>query len=334
MKLLVMKMTERKEKNFRKICEYFPVRVRETLAALPDERIRKLCEIRIRAEKPVVLVFTDGTDFITCSGRLTEFISNNLLCVTERETAEIFNSMCRYSVHSLTDNIAQGFITLDGGCRAGVYGTAVTDRDRVISVRSIKGMNIRISGDFPDVAKPIVEKICGEKANILICGPPASGKTTVMLDLCRILSDEKRMKVCIVDERSESDGGNTGLNTDVLSGYPKAVGIEIAVRTLSPDIIAFDEIGSTDEVQAVKSGLNSGVKFVMTIHCADKYELAAKPQYKILSEYNAVDYCVFLKETGKIDEILRTRELKNENCRLDGAGTCLRPYGSIHSLQA
>lgn len=333
MKLLVMKMTARKEENFRLICKYLPERLRKAVECIPKEKINFLTEIRLRSEKPLVLIFTSSSGYITASGRLTEIFSNNVIYVKSAELTEAFNSICRYSVHSLTDDIAHGFVTLSGGCRVGVYGTAVKENGKIAGVRNISGLNIRLSGEYPEIARPIVN-LAGDRANVLICGPPSSGKTTVMLDLIRILSDNFNRKISLVDERSESDKADTGINTDVLSGYPKPDGIEIAIRTLSPDIVAFDEIGSVAECEAVLSGLNSGVNFLMTIHCLDESELLRRRQFKLLNENNAVDYCVFLKNKGEISKILSAKELENENYSRNCTGTCVRSYGTIHSLQA
>lgn len=328
-------MTDRKEENLRYICSFLPPKLSAPLLGLDGEKIKKICEIRIRASKPAVLIFTDGRLFVSESGRLTSFPSAGLVFLSQEETESVFNSMCRYSVHSLTRDIAEGFITLDGGCRVGVYGTAAADGEKITSVRNIKGLNIRISGDFRGIASPVSERVYGDgRANVLICGPPLSGKTTLMKDLCRILSDEKGYKVCIVDERAETGGTDTGINTDVLTGYPKAKGIEIAVRTLSPEIVAFDEIGTCAETDAVCAGLNSGVSFIMTIHCSDRKSLLLRPQYRKLAECGAAGFCVFLRGAGEISEIISAEELENENCRTDSAGACLHPLGAVHSLRA
>jgi len=335
MKVMVMKMTDRKEENLEQVCNFMPPKLSVPLLAIGKEKMHRLCEIRLRSEKPVVLIFTDERLFITKSGRLTSFVSNDLLSLSQDETEAVFNSMCRYSVHSLSHEIAEGFITVDGGNRVGVYGTAVTDGKEVTSVRNIKGLNIRISGDFKGVAEPVYKTAFdGRLSNVLICGPPSTGKTTVLKDLCRSVSDEMGRKICVIDERMETDGCDMGINTDVLSGYPKPKGIEISVRTLSPELVAFDELGSTDEVQAVCSGLNSGVNFIMTLHCHNKTELLKKPQFIQLKSYDAVDYIVFLENAGEISEILSIEELENENCGADRTGTCLRPVGSVHSLRA
>ena len=325
-------MADRKKDRLVKICGYLPQQLSAVLMRLEAEKVSELCEIRFRADRPAVLHFTEGRSFVTGTGRLTCFSSDSLICFSQKEIENIFISLCRCSVHSMTDSIARGFITTSDGCRVGVYGTAVTDGDRITSVRSVSGLNIRLSGDFRDIAAPIAELYTKENPNVLICGPPSSGKTTMLKDLCRILSDEKTLKVCIADERGETRGSYTGLNTDVLDGYPKAAGIETAVRTLSPDVIAFDEIGTPAEAQAVCAGLNSGVSFIMTIHCADLSELVRRPQFSLLCECGAVDYCVLLGRVGKVEKIVSVKELLDENGSSCGAWRGMRSDGTVHSL--
>lgn len=332
MKIVVIEMAERKAENLKIICGFLVPEIRKILENLPPERVENLCEIRLRASKPIVLIFTNERLFVTSTGRLTQFCFNDPVTVTAREVEDCFTAMCRYSVHSLSGSIANGFITLDGGSRVGVYGTAVTDGEKITSVRSVCGLNIRLSGDFRGIAAPIARRLYSNGCvNTLICGPPASGKTTALRDLCRILSDEKGLKVCIVDERGETDGCNTGVNTDVLCGYPKAAGIQLAVRTLSPEVVAFDEIGTLGELEAVREGMNSGVHFIMTIHCSGREELERKPQYRLLSQSGMVDACVFYKNVGELAEIVE-RESQNETTCFNCARSCLCADGSLHSV--
>ena len=326
-------MKDMKLESFKRTLKFISPNIGEVLKGLED--ISNLCEIRLKADSPVVLIFTDSRKFITPNGRLSSFLTDNLLISSSSEVNETFNMMCEYSVHSHVESIANGFITVDGGNRVGVYGTAVTQNDRVTSVRNIKGLNIRISGQFENVARPIVEKLYSSASvNTLICGPPSSGKTTLLKDFCKIASDEYFYRIAAIDERDELCG-KVGVNTDVLTGYPKAQGIQIAVRTLSPDIIVCDEIGTYEEAEAIADGLNSGVNFVLTVHCRNEKELIQKPQFSVLKNVGAIDWCVFLGE-GKcnISKIIPIGELENENCRADSAGCGLRAYGSVHSLQA
>ncbi len=322
----------RKIERLKAILKYLPQTVTSALLNLDESQADGLCEIRLRAENPVVLIFTDKTAFITSSGRMTPFYSNGLLKTDGECVKEIFNLMCRYSVYSLTEDISNGFITLQNGCRVGVYGTAVTADGRITAVRNIRGLNIRLSGFFEGISEPIAKLYEKQRVNTLICGPPSSGKTTVLKDLCRFLSDNYKYKIAVIDERAEFSGEHLGCNTDVLTGYPKPSGITIAVRTLSPDIIICDELGEKSEVESVLSGLNSGVSFVMSIHCHTKDELLRKEQFNLLRKSLMLDYCVFLKNKGQISEIKRMKELFDEIGRTcDGRDSICAPR-SIHRL--
>ncbi len=298
-------MRHDKKENLCTVLKYLP----SIFATLAEKDTDSLCEIRLRADKPVRLVFSDRTDFITQAGRLTDFYSANLLSLSKNEIEEIFVKMCGYSVHSLTDNIAEGFITLEGGIRVGVYGTAVVRDGKITSVRSIEGLNIRIPAEYFGCALPIYNRLFhGRVSNTVICGAPMSGKTTVLRDLCRLISDEEQKKLVVIDERCEMSGYDLGINTDVLKNYPKAAGIGIAVRTLSPDIIVCDEIGSSKEARELCSLVNCGVNFIVTMHCSELYELKRRPQYTLLSEAGAAEACVFLSEKGfGIKKILTNR---------------------------
>ncbi len=329
---MVIEMNNKKSESLRAIARYLPREISSPLLNLKEGDVTDLCEIRIKASHPVLLIFTEKQSFITSGGRLTEIYSNDLVRTDLDCVKMIFARMCKFSVYSLTDNIRNGFITLENGCRVGVYGAAVTADGKINSVRNISGMNIRISGSFDGVGRQVASLYENKKVNTLICGPPLSGKTTVLRDLCKILSDDLKYKVSVVDERGEFYGYYVGYNTDVLSGYPKASGIQIAVRTLSPDIVVCDELGEISEIEAILDGLNSGVSFITAIHCNSKMELQKKEQYRLLNNSFSLDYCVFLKGKSEVEEICNAKELADANARIVDCGNINCACGSIHSL--
>ncbi|MGN1101507.1 MAG: hypothetical protein ACI4RG_04885 [Huintestinicola sp.] len=298
-------MRRDKKENFNFLLKYLP----PVFSSLAEKDIDGLCEIRLRADRAAVLIFADRTEFLTASGRLTGFYSEGLFTLSRQEIEDIFIRMCNYSVHSLTENIAEGFITLEGGCRVGVYGTAVVKDGKITSVRNIEGMNIRVPAEYRGCAQPIYNRLFYSRIpNTVICGPPMSGKTTVLRDLSRLISDEGMKKVAVIDERFELSGGDLGFNADVLKNYPKAQGIGIAVRTLSPDVIICDEIGTLEEAQALCSLFNCGVKFIVSMHCSDLTELKRRPQFALLSDAGVADACVLLNEKNfGIKKILMNR---------------------------
>ena len=307
---MVILMLNKKKENLSEIARYLPEKLKNALLSLKKEA-DDLCEIRLRAGKPVVLVLINGKCFFTKGGRLTSIYSSDSMKTDSHEITSIFEKMCNYSVYSFKHNICDGFITLENGCRVGVYGTAVLNDGKISSVRNIKGMNIRIAGVHIGVADRLLPLFNGFCPNVLICGPPGCGKTTVLRELVMKISDNLGFKTALIDERYEFDNYYLGFNTDVLSGYPKSQGIQISVRTLSPEVIICDEIGDADEIESVISGMNSGVAFILSIHCRNCDDLLNKKQFRMLAKAGAVDYVVFLGEKTGVSEIYHIKELWN-----------------------
>jgi stage III sporulation protein AA len=222
---------------------------------------------------------------------VTVSFSEGLIKTEEKDLQEIVFSLSRRSLHTYQDMIAKGFIPLRNGCKAGVAGRAVMKNGSVYSVSSFNSVNIRVSREFYGCSCDLLSKIGMDCTSFLIVGAPLSGKTTLIRDLCRHFSGGNvlnPLKTAIIDERDEiasrsfGVGADVGVHTDVLTLYPKAVGTEIAVRTLSPDIIVLDEIGTEEEARAMLSGMNSGVSFIATAHGSSFEEVLRRPNIKRL----------------------------------------------------
>lgn len=297
--------------------------INNIISTLPNESVKKLNEIRIRKNKPLVLVFGNNCYFITQKGKLLNYYSENAYKVSDDEFELVFRRLSNYSVHSAIDNLTKGFIIADGGNRVGVSSTAVIKDDSVSSVKDITSLNIRISNEIKDCSRPILNCLyVNDFPSIIVASPPAGGKTTFLRDFARLLSggfNNIYRKVVIVDERNEisfKNNGNifadVGVNADVLTGFPKNKGIEIAVRTLSPDIIICDEITSIEEVNAMSDGFLSGVKFAVSVHASSKYELLNKKIIRELIKLNEFSYIVLLNDYTNDFEILEVSELRSE----------------------
>lgn len=281
-----------------------------------------ITEIRLRVRKPIVVVAAKEIFFLHRSGKLTQVYSDLAVKTCEKEIEEIFSRLCGYSVYSYRDAINRGYITVSGGHRAGVAGTAVTENGKVVSVRNISCINLRIAKEIAGAADEVYSRCFAQGVNsLIVAGPPSSGKTTVLRDLVRQLSgaDKGRFtKVFVCDERGELGAvhcsvaqNDIGINCDLITSYPKKEGILIGLRSFSPEIIICDEIATEEEVEAVESGLRSGVQFALSVHAQTEKELRSKPAYQRLVASGCFGYTVLLSsvQPGRIEQIFTGSEL-------------------------
>ena len=197
-----------------------------------------------------------------------------------------------------------------------------TENGEILSMRQITSICLRVARRHTGCADPLLGRLLqgGGIAGALICGEPSSGKTSLLRDMARQLSDGsrgRRYHVAVVDERGEL-GADRGLpECDVLLYCPKEKGIEQAVRCLAPDVVLFDELGTPEETRAVTASLNAGTAVISTAHCRDLATLRRRPHIVEALRSGAFDYLVFLsgRDTpGRIDRIVRTEEMADEDC--------------------
>ena len=253
-----------------------------------------LQEIRIRQNRQLQLVTRDGI----CSINRT---------ITESDISYILNIASAYSPWAAT-TMSQGFLTTEGGHRIGICGSAVVNAGKITGFRHADSLCIRVARDFPGLAASLAQLT----GSVLILGPPGSGKTTLLRDLIRQISEYQKKQITVVDERKElfPSVGNTicfdtGPNTDILSGCPKSQGIEIALRNMSPSIIAMDEITADEDCKALLHAGWCGVDLLATAHgkCLD--DLRSRPIYRMLSHNNLFSAVLVLKpdKTWKLERI-------------------------------
>ena len=276
------------------VLSYFPFHIRNDIDI--DDDIQ---EIRFRINKQICIVKASKNYQLARK-------------INKEDINLIFDNICENSVYAHQDEINQGFVTIKGGNRVGVAGTAVINNEKIVSIKNITSLNFRIAKEYKGCSDEILKSCYG---NIIIAGPPNSGKTTYLRDIARNLSSSK--KVCIVDERLEisgvSDEFDIGNMTDCLKGYKKAYGISICLRTLSPQVIVFDEIGSLDECERVFESLNSGVNIITSVHCCDVEQFMNRPVCQKLIESCYFDFVVILSSiAGKINKIYKVKG--NELC--------------------
>lgn len=237
-------------------------------------------EIRLRLNKPVFVVY--GTDEKELSYKSSY-----------SDIEDTFLRICHYSPFAYIEDIKRGYITIDGGCRVGICGTVVEGNN----VKNISSLNIRLAREYIGCSKIISDIVSG---NVLIASPPACGKTTLLRDYIRHLSNGG-YNVCVADERGEISGSDfdLGKRTDVILNCKKSDGMEMLLRSMSPNIIAVDELGGQKDIQAVENIIHSGVNIVATIHCKNMEEI----KFRLGDLYQVFDYIVILSGIGRIEKI-------------------------------
>lgn len=278
-------------------------KVRNAFLNTNEKELESVNEIRLRNGRYVTVTSGTSDKLISEDGGFTEYTGHAV--VSEAQDIEFaFKTAFSYSLHSYSRELAQGYITTKGGNRVGICGTAVTGTNfgqEVDTIKYVSSINIRIAREKRGCALRLYETCLQSGAsNILIIGPPSSGKTTLLRDVTRLLGS--RMKISLIDEQNEISftyrnhaQNDVGSLTDVFVGYPKHTGIATAVRVMSPRAIIADEIGSEKDLEALKYAVRSGVKLITAIHSTSYEEALKKKIVRELDNENIFDYAVELK---------------------------------------
>ncbi len=289
-------------------------RIRSVLEKLPDKIKMSATEIRMRAGLPLAITVENETAFLRINGLTQFYISKDLFTVTKEDLEESFKRLCNNSVFAHENELKNGYIVMKNGSRAGVCGNIYESG----GFRDISSINIRIAREIFGCSNEIIKNYTG--GGILIAGAPGSGKTTILRDLIRQLSNGvlgKLFRISVIDSRCEISGSSYGKNandlgnnTDVLITEQKATGIEIALRTMFPEIIAFDEIATVDELKKVSDSFYSGVNIITTAHIGSIDELKTRNVTNLLLRSGAISQIALLPRLhgGKI-RIINTEEL-------------------------
>ncbi len=308
--------------NLRQAIAFLPDKIKYPILAISENAALNINEVRLKRRRPIVLSSSDGQMFLKYSGEVTQNFEETSVCIVEDDDFDdAVRRLCNYSIHAFQNELKNGFVTVSGGHRVGIVGTAVMNAQGEISaVKNISSLNIRIAREINGAADEVISSIFRDRIrSVLIVGEPSSGKTTVLRDIARSLSGAEFgfLRVCIVDERSEiaaiSEGiskNALGVGCDILDAYPKADGMMIALRAMSPDVIICDEIGSDKDALAIENIANAGVTLVASIHAENFLGLLKRPQFKRLMATSVFETAVVLsgRETpGKIKEIIPLR---------------------------
>ena len=295
--------------NLKAVTEYLPQSVRKSIESLPDPTQDLIREIRLRCGRPVAVSLNGKEQFLMPEGGLT-MRSSEALIASRDDLTRSFQAVVSYSVYSHEQDVAEGFVTIRGGCRVGICGTAVRLGEHVQNIRQIAGLNFRIAGAFPGIAESVFRQTAGH--SVLIAGPVGSGKTTFLRDLARL--NGNRWRTALVDERGELAAvvkglpqQDIGLLTDVLDGYPRASGILTALRVLSPDCIVCDEISTISDADAILQAAGCGVQFLASVHAGSLEALRERPVLQPLLDAEVFSYAVLL-QSGRVSGIRSLRK--------------------------
>ena len=272
-------------------------------------------EIRIRVDRPVILKYPDGKEDILDH------------VITQNEILNILQSLCNNSIYSYQSQICDGYITLQGGHRVGITGNIAMKDGKIININYISSLNFRIAREIIGASDEILKEVVNRSSlqdssfnkdkktsnleinNTLIVSKPGCGKTTVLRDLVRNISN-MGLTVSLIDERGEIASmykgipqNDVGLRTDVMDNVTKSLGMKIAVRTMAPQVIVADEIGTKEDLEAINYGICSGVKGIFTAHGGDITELRQNDALNKLYEEKLFKRIIFLENRGKIGKV-------------------------------
>lgn len=283
-----------------------PLSIRNLIESLPATEKNRLEEIRVRQNRPLEVTTTDKSRFVTPKGRLTRE-PREAYHPSGEDCRRMLNLISNHSLYVLEEELRRGYVTIEGGHRIGLAGKVIVEGGRVKHLRDVTGFNVRIARQIPGVAVDLIPYLFheGRTENVLIVSPPQCGKTTLLRDLVRIASTGERglspRKVGIVDERSELAGcvqgipqHDVGPRTDVLDGCPKAEGMMMMIRSMSPDILAVDEIGSREDGEAVYEAVHAGVHVFTTAHGRTLEEVCRRPTLSQLARDGVFNRYVLL----------------------------------------
>lgn len=273
------------------------------LASINGDIAPEIEEIRLRTQRPL-MVYTCGNGYcVDAQGGLS---LESGLFVSEDDVSNTFLALTGQSPYAYEEEIRQGFLTLESGIRAGLSGSALLSGGSVRTYKTVSGINFRIPREAKGVANGLLSLITQQNRlkSTLVISPPRLGKTTLARDIARCAGSGIGMepsRVTVVDERQEIAASlygrplfDVGRETDVISGVPKAEGVFMALRSLSPDVIVTDEIGKSSDLEALREVANSGVVMVATAHAPDFEGLKAKLFFKQICEERMFESFVVL----------------------------------------
>ncbi len=287
------------------ILNYVPPNMKNMLQRTFEMTTDSIQEIRIRNNLPLIVGTLSGSFAVLPDGSVSPAISGAYI-IAENDLKQIFQAICENSVYAYIDDIRQGFITIKGGHRVGFSGRVVFGNGKIENFRDISSLNIRVAREIIGAANDIASKVISSTGikNTLIVSPPMGGKTTMLRDLARQISNSG-IKTSIADDRGELAAmyrgipqNDVGIQTDIIENAPKHNAIVMLLRAMSPQVIVTDEISTAEDVAAISQCFGTGVSVIASAHGGSAEEVLRRSLFRPLFGGLGFRQVIFLHKDG------------------------------------
>ena len=280
---------------YRQAVRALPRRLQQEALSLEEEEQSRAEELRLRVGWPMTVLLPEGERALGGAP------------VESRELDQLLEIASQASVHAVLDQLRRGYLTIEGGHRIGLCGTAAMESGEIRTLRTLSSASIRVARQIKGVCAPVLDGLCpgGRLADTLILSPPGQGKTTLLRDLIRAVSCGEGchpQRVSLADERGEvaalyrgTPQLEVGPRTDVVEGCPKAQGLMLLLRGMNPQVLAVDEITAPEDVAALETAAGCGVTLLATAHGWNREDLERRPIYRAMLEKKLFRFCVQIK---------------------------------------